>query len=87
MSLTATSATEHKQTFPRLFTRKEGAKVIRDELGIPFPESRWDKDAMDGLAPKPSAIYGRVHLYTRDQVLEYGRSLIRPVNADEDEAA
>jgi hypothetical protein len=75
---TPTTVTANKQTvttFP-LFTRKQGAQLIRTELGIPFPESRWDKDAMDGLAPKPSAIYGRVHLYNREQVLEYGRSLI-----------
>ena len=87
MGLTTSSATDRKEGSPRLFTRKEAAKLIREELGIPFVESRWDKDAMDELAPKPSAVYGRVHLYTRDQVLEYGRSLITPFMADDEEAA
>jgi hypothetical protein len=86
---TPTTASADKQTittFP-LFTRRQGAQLIRSELGIPFPESRWDKDAMDGLAPKPSAIYGRVHLYNREQVLQYGRSLISPQESSPQEAA
>ena len=63
-------------SFP-LFTRKKGCELIRVELGVPIPPSRFDKDAMGGDAPEPTAIYGRQHLYTRDQILKYGRSLIK----------
>jgi hypothetical protein len=69
------------ESFP-LFTRKQGCELIRTELGVPIPPSRFDKDAMEGDAPEPTTIYGRQHLYTRDQILEYGRSLIRGLTSE-----
>ena len=66
-------------------TRKQATEIVREETGIPLCPSQFDKDAMLGRAPKPAAIYGKTHLYTRAAVLEYARSLIRP--AGETEAA
>jgi hypothetical protein len=74
------------------YTRKTGAELISKTFGIPFPKSRFDKDAMsiDGrepVAPKPIARYGNVDLYTERQILAYGASLIRTVETEENEAA
>ena len=67
---------------PRHYTRKTGAALIREVYGIDFPDSRFDKDAIskkgqEPLAPAPVAVYGRTHLYTEEQILAYGNSLIR----------
>jgi hypothetical protein len=87
--------------FP-LLTRRQAIELIHTELGVPVPLSRWEKDAMEKrqssdaqdrarrrpcVTPKPYRTYGRTHLYTRDQVLEYGRSLIEAVEAKRDAAA
>ena len=60
----------------RFLTRAELVQVIRAELGVPLTASRFDKDAMSGVAPRPAAYYGRRQLYTRDDALAYGRSLL-----------
>ena len=68
----------HNDSEP-LLTRKQVVETVREETGIPLRPSRLDKDAMLGRAPKPAAIYGKTHLYTRAAALEYARSLIRPL--------
>lgn len=73
---------------PVYFTRKAGAQYIRDERGIPLTESRFDKDAATGIAPKPAAQFGRRHLYTAEQLLEeYVPKLIKLADKDENAAA
>ena len=75
------------------YTRKTGAARIGEKRGIPFPKSRFDKDAMskDGrapVAPKPVARYGNVDLYTEEQIDSYAESLIKSVGeAQKSEAA
>jgi hypothetical protein len=66
-----------------LLTRRAAVMLIRETFGIPLPESRFDKDSANGIAPRPDAIYGRTHLYRRGKALAYGRSLIKayPPNA------
>lgn len=71
----------------RLFTRREGIELIRVELGVPIPLSRFEKDAMNGAAPRPAATYGRHFLYTRAQILGYGRSLIERTGEPSRESA
>lgn len=70
------------------YTRKTGAELIRERFGIPFTQSRFDKDAMKTewrprKAPKPDAVYGKVELYTEDQLLAYGRDLIQEIEPDQ----
>jgi hypothetical protein len=63
----------------RHFTRRSGVELIRETFGVEVPVSRFEKDAMDGRAPAPVAVYGRTHLYTEEQILAYGESLIQPI--------
>ena len=77
---------------PKRYTRKSGAQLIRETFGIPFTESRFDKDAMEKddrprRAPKPDAVYGKIELYSEEKILAYGKSLIREVDRDQSEAA
>ena len=68
---------------PQFYTRKQGIELIRTELGIPVPISRFEKDAIASprVAPVPAAQYGRQELYTREQLLDYARRLIREPEA------
>jgi hypothetical protein len=63
----------------QFLTRKQAVELVRSETGIPVTESRLDKEAMLGTAPKPAALYGRRHLYTREAVLGWAQTLIRPI--------
>lgn len=63
------------QKFP-LVTRRQACALVRDKLGIPLRESRFDKDAMTGRAPKPVAKFGRRDLYTEESVLRYAEGLL-----------
>jgi hypothetical protein len=65
----------------RYLTRRQLVALVRERTGIPVTESRLDKEAMLGTAPKPAALYGRRHLYTEADGLAWARSLIRPVEA------
>jgi hypothetical protein len=62
-------------------TRKQAVELVRAETGIPLTASAFDKASMRkiGRAPKPAAVYGRQHLYTRATILEFARSLLKPV--------
>ena len=60
-----------------LLTMRAAVMLIRKELGIPLPESRFKKDSASGIAPRPDAIYGRTHLYRPGKILTYGRTLIK----------
>jgi hypothetical protein len=60
-----------------LLTRRAAVMLIREMFGIPLPESRFDKDSANGIAPRPDAIYGRTHLYRPGKILTYGRTLIK----------
>lgn len=61
---------------PRYYTRQQGVELIQAELGVPVPLSRFEKDAAIGRAPPPAARFGRRTLYTKEQILDYGRSLV-----------
>jgi hypothetical protein len=78
----------------RHYTRKTGLDLIHETFGIRVPESRFDKDAMVDAdpprltpAPRPVATYGRTHLYTEEQILRYGESLIAELALDPKDAA
>ena len=58
----------------RHFTRRSGVELIRETFGVDVPVSRFEKDAMDGRAPAPVAVYGRTHLYTEEQILRTARA-------------
>jgi len=60
-----------------LLTRRQAVELVRTTTGIPLTESRFDKEAMLGRAPKPAALYGRRHLYAPDAVLAWAASLIK----------
>ncbi len=62
----------------RLLTRPECVELIEEKIGAPVTKSRFDKDAMLGRAPRPTAFYGRMQLYRASDVLAYGRSLLTP---------
>ena len=66
----------------KYITRREGARLAQDKLGIPLSKSVIDKDAATGRGPKPSALYGRRHLYTVEEFCRYARERIVKVNAD-----
>jgi hypothetical protein len=61
----------------RLFTTRESAELINQQLGIPITRSRFHKDSMNGIAPRPAAVFGRNYLYQREVVLEYAKSLLK----------
>jgi hypothetical protein len=60
----------------RLLTRPECVTLIQEKIGAPVTKSRFDKDAMLGLAPRPAAYYGRMQLYRSSDAIMYGRSLL-----------
>ena len=59
-----------------LLTTDKVAELIRQKLGAPCPVSRIMQDRHHGRGPKPAAKYGRRLLYTPEEALTYGRSLI-----------
>jgi len=63
----------------KLVTVDAAVALIREQLGIPIPKSRLHRDSSKGIAPKPDAVYGNRYLWRPDKILEYGRSLIKPV--------
>ncbi len=63
-----------------LLTTDKVAELIRQKLGAPCPVSRIVQDRHRGRGPKPAAMYGRRHLYTPDEALAYGRTLIKPLD-------
>jgi hypothetical protein len=75
------------------YTRRTAVELIQQTFGIPVTESRFDKDSMvdaDRMtpAPRPIATYGRrTHLYSEEQVLRYGESLIAELGSDQQNAA
>jgi hypothetical protein len=67
-----------ERAYPLLTSRK-GVEFVRNKTGAPLTLSRFHKDRMRGVAPKPVATFGNRDLFTEAQMLEYGRSLIKPV--------
>lgn len=65
----------------RFYTRKDAAKYLQEMRGIPCRPSRLAKDAMsiDGaepLLPAPVARFGRIQLYTLEQINAYADRLV-----------
>jgi hypothetical protein len=75
---------EVQMTEERLFTTDEVAELIQEKLGAPCPPSRITQDRHRGRGPKPAAKYGRRLLYTSKEALNYGRTLIQPLDATGD---
>jgi hypothetical protein len=71
----------------RYVTRREGVKLVNDELGIPLSLSVVEKDACLGRGPVPAATYGSRHLYVPDEFLRYARTKIRDRALSATEAA
>ena len=61
----------------------DAVTLIHRETGIPITRSRIHKDSMRGIAPKPTATFGRRYLWRPDEMLAYARSLIKPTAAAE----
>ena len=53
--------------------------LAKDELGLPLSKGRLDKLSMLGRGPKAIGKFGGRHIYDREVVLEWLRSLIRPL--------
>jgi hypothetical protein len=64
-----------------LLTSRTAVEFVRTKTGAPLTLSRFHKDRMNGLAPEPVATFGNRDLFTEAQMLEYGRTLIKPVEA------
>jgi hypothetical protein len=57
-----------------LVTRREGARFIRETLGLPVTKSTIDKKAMRGQGPPVAGYWGRRELYTRKALTEWALS-------------
>ena len=64
-----------------LLTTDKVAELIQQKLGAPCPPSRITQDRHRGRGPKPAAKYGRRLLYTSEEALNYGRTLIEQLDA------
>src|SRR5690349_18034470 len=64
-----------------LLTSRTAVEFVRTKTGAPLTLSRFHKDRMSGVAPVPVATFGNRDLFTEAQILEYGRRLIKPVDA------
>jgi hypothetical protein len=60
-------------------TRRGIVAIARDELGLPFSKGRLDKLSMLGKGPKAIGEFGGRHLYEKEEVVRWLRSLIKPV--------
>jgi len=67
-----------------LLTTDKVAELIQQKLGAPCPPSRITQDRHLGRGPKPAAKYGRRLLYTPEEALNYGRTLIEQLDATAD---
>ena len=63
-----------------LLTTDKVAELIQQKLGAPCPPSRITQDRYRGRGPKPAAKYGRRLLYTSEEALNYGRTLIEQLD-------
>jgi hypothetical protein len=63
----------------RCLTRRGIVALAKDELGLPLSKGRLDKLSMLGRGPKAIGEFGGRHIYDREVVLEWLRSLIRPL--------
>ena len=70
-----------------LLTTKAAVDFGRKKTGLPLTISRFHKDRSAGKAPKPIATFGNRDLFTEEQILQYCRKLIRPVERDGKEGA
>jgi hypothetical protein len=77
---------ELESAYP-LLTSRAGVEFVRNRTGAPLTLSRFHKDRMRGVAPKPIARFGNRDLFSEAQMLEYGRALIKPVEPSQDGAA
>jgi hypothetical protein len=66
---------------PRYVTRRDGVKLVREQLGVPLTKSTVDKDSHLGRGPKPVAKYGPKHLYTPEEFLRYARERVVKLSA------
>ena len=57
-----------------LVTRRDGARFIRETLGLPVTKSTIDKKAMRGQGPPVAGYWGRRELYSRKALTEWALS-------------
>jgi len=62
-------------TFP-LMTRRQFVEFVQRQTGIPLTYSRLMKDGATGRAPRPTAIFGKRHLYSEAEALSYAKALM-----------
>ena len=77
---------ELESAYP-LLTSRAAVEFVRSKTGAPLTLSRFHKDRMRGVAPKPIARFGNRDLFSEAQMLEYGRALIRPADSAQTLAA
>ena len=51
---------------------------VRAKTGAPLTLSRFYKDRMRGIAPRPVRRFGNRDLFEPDEILAYGNALITP---------
>ena len=61
----------------RLLTGRQFVDHVRAKYLGALTISRFRKDCMDGLAPKPAAKFGRRNLYTENQAPSYVERLLK----------
>jgi hypothetical protein len=61
---------------PPLLTNAAGVEFIQKKVGLPVPQSRFDKDKMTGRVPPPDVFYGRVELRKPVTWLQYVMTLL-----------
>ena len=62
-----------------LLTRKRVAELITERVGIHMTPHMVAIACSKGRGPKPAAHHGRHLLYTEDEALVWGWSLVRPL--------
>jgi len=70
-----------------LLTARASVDYVRAKTGAPLTLSRFYKDRMRGIAPRPVRRFGNRDLFQPDEILAYGNALITPVEPGQDEAA
>ncbi len=63
---------------------RRGILHVAKELGLPFSKGRLDKLCMNNHGPAPIGEFGGRHLYDKEEVIRWLRSLIRPISQKEE---
>jgi hypothetical protein len=66
-------------------TRRGVLALAKEELGLPLSKPQLDKLCMARKGPPPLGVFSGKHVYDREAVIEWLRSMIRPLEQREAE--